>query len=314
MKKYSLIAAGGTLDHLHRGHRDFLNFILDISENAVIGLTSDRYVEKYKNGKGVESFETRKNNLVSYLESINSLNRVEIVSIDDQFGPAITQKYPFEAIAVTEETRKGAEVINRKRKEIGLLPLAIKVFTLTRESHGNPTNSTTIRETILTLPPTLRVLLQDPWGEVLQDVSENLVASEIVTVGDVTTKKFLDKNLRPKLSIIDLKIEREHSVRNIQELGFSGNEEIVRVENPAASITPELVKAIQNAFEENRKAVIIVDGEEDLAVLPSILEAPLGFSIFYGQPGQGMVRVVVTEEIKKKAQDLLDKFDRKNSV
>ncbi|MFC6726763.1 DUF359 domain-containing protein, partial [Halobium palmae] len=48
---------------------------------------------------------------------------------------------------------------------------------------------------------------------------------------------------------------------------------------------------------------------EDLATLPAIVAAPLGASVVYGQPDQGMVHVPVTEETKAEARDLLARMD-----
>jgi len=66
--------------------------------------------------------------------------------------------------------------------------------------------------------------------------------------------------------------------------------------------------AVKEAFDKKTKTVILVGGEDDLAVLPVLLIAPLGFSIYYGQPGEGLVRVDVTEENKEKAYRLVEKF------
>jgi len=57
-----------------------------------------------------------------------------------------------------------------------------------------------------------------------------------------------------------------------------------------------------------------VDGEEDLAVLPVLLIAPLGFSIFYGQPNEGLVQVQVTEENKEQAYQFVNSFDKRESM
>ena len=52
----------------------------------------------------------------------------------------------------------------------------------------------------------------------------------------------------------------------------------------------------------------IVDGEEDLLVLPVLEYAPIGSILYYGQPGKGIVEVVVTNTVKKEAKNLLSRF------
>lgn len=310
MKKYLLVVCGGTFDRLHKGHRDFLDFVLGLGEKVVIGLTSDRYVEANKKGRGIESYEVRKHNLEQYLETIGKKDVVEIISIDDPFGPTITDEYNFDAIAVTEETLSGGKEINLIRQKRGLFPLPLEVFKMTKEAHGAPVSSTSVRHAIFKLPVSLRPLLQEPWGEILDKVPENLDAKKVITVGDVTTKMFLDAGIHPKLSIIDLKIERDHKVKNIQELGFLGNENIIKVRNSASTITQELVSIIQKNIQDEIDSLIIVEGEEDLAVLPVLIHAPIGFLVFYGQPGQGMVKVDITAETKKRASELIGKFEK----
>jgi uncharacterized protein (UPF0218 family) len=54
--------------------------------------------------------------------------------------------------------------------------------------------------------------------------------------------------------------------------------------------------------------VINITGEEDLAVLPFVLVAPLNFQILYGQPNEGIVAIFITNDIKKRAMNLLEKF------
>ncbi len=311
MKKYRIVVIGGTFDRLHRGHRDFLQFSFSKSDYVVLGLTSDAYIKKYKDGLGVESYETREKNLQIFLQSIQKESRVKIVPIDDLFGPAILPEYKFDAIIVTRDTIKGGEEINKIRKEMGLPDLSVEVFSLTNEVYGAPIASSTIRKVIFALPANLRFLLQEPWGKVTEKVPRNIESEKTITVGDVTTKMFLDQGIHPRLAIIDLCIEREYAVKKIEELGFSSSQPVVYVKNPAATITPELVIAIREALLSNEDSLIIVEGEEDLAVLPALLEADNGYSVFYGQPGQGMVEVKVNDKVKKSAQDLLAKFDKK---
>lgn len=51
--------------------------------------------------------------------------------------------------------------------------------------------------------------------------------------------------------------------------------------------------------------VILVSGEEDLAVIPCILLSPLETLVLYGQPDKGMVEIEVTLEIKNSLCTLL---------
>lgn len=58
----------------------------------------------------------------------------------------------------------------------------------------------------------------------------------------------------------------------------------------------------------NLDSWLIVDGEEDLLALPAILFAPLGSLILYGHWQHGIIAVEVNEQMKKKTQNLLNKF------
>jgi uncharacterized protein (UPF0218 family) len=55
--------------------------------------------------------------------------------------------------------------------------------------------------------------------------------------------------------------------------------------------------------------VIQVDGEEDLAVLPLALVAPHGSLILYGQPGEGVVLLIISGSVQEQAQAFLDRFE-----
>jgi len=53
---------------------------------------------------------------------------------------------------------------------------------------------------------------------------------------------------------------------------------------------------------------LIIDGEEDLLVLPVVQYAPIGSVVYYGQPGEGLVKVVVTKEKKRQVVALVAQF------
>lgn len=314
MKKYGLVVLGGTFDRLHQGHYDFLQFALNLSEKVVLGLTSDKYIQKFKEGRGIEPFEIRKKTLEFYLKLIGQDGNVTIVSIDDKFGPTVVSKYKFEALAVTDHTQNNAEEINAERSRRGMPPLAIEVFSISTDEEGRPYSSTRIRENLLLpaspagRPSTLRLELREPLGPVLKEIPDGPDPQKIITVGDVTTKRFMDKNLFPRLSIIDFRVER----KDIPKQSFD-NAKIMHVKNPAGTIKKEAFRMIREVLEFPR-TILIVDGEEDLLVLPALLYAPVGFSVFYGQPSQGLVKVDVTEKSKQKAKELMAKFDTETNV
>jgi len=83
--------------------------------------------------------------------------------------------------------------------------------------------------------------------------------------------------------------------------------ECINVKNPAGTRTDELIRALTYAV-AHPPVTINVDGEEDLAVIPLILAAPLGTIILYGQPHKGVVVRTVTREAQETAQRFLDHF------
>ena len=48
MEKLNLVATGGTFDYIHIGHIKLLSTAFEISDHVIIGLTSDKFVKRYK--------------------------------------------------------------------------------------------------------------------------------------------------------------------------------------------------------------------------------------------------------------------------
>jgi len=65
------------------------------------------------------------------------------------------------------------------------------------------------------------------------------------------------------------------------------------------------------ASHPEEKLVLAISGEEDLLALPAIAYAPVGAVVYYGQPGKGVVEVVITAEKRNQAIALLTKFSVK---
>jgi len=330
-KKFDMVVCGGTFDHLHKGHKEFLRFVFSLSSEAVIGLTSDRYIKDHKVDDGILPYEERKRELIYFLKQESLFKRAIIVKIDNLYGPTLQTQFPLQAIVISQETKKGAEEINFKRKKLRLSPLEIIIAPFVKGENNKTISAFDIRRGIidregklyikpiwisqsLQLTDRLRVLLKEPFGQLMKG-EKNLIQKSksfrVSTVGDVTTKLFNDLSLGQNISVVDFAVGRKKKFSKLTQLGFLGKEEVIEVNNPASFLTPSLFCAATKAFSlsyQKKKVIIKVNGEEDLAVLPLVLAAPLGSVIWYGQPKEGIVRVIVTEETKQKAYEIAEQF------
>ncbi|WP_280587150.1 GTP-dependent dephospho-CoA kinase family protein [Halorubrum sp. Boch-26] len=171
---------------------------------------------------------------------------------------------------------------------------------------------------MLTLPDSLRDAFKDPLGPVTTDADELLAGAAetrgervapdapIIAVGDVVTYHLREAGRVPHVALIDGKTEREAVDAEIESALAAADDRRVSVENPAASLSAELLAALNEALSAAEPVIIEVTGEEDLAALPAILAAPDGASVVYGQPGEGMVRVPVTPESRAEARELFE--------
>jgi len=174
---------------------------------------------------------------------------------------------------------------------------------------------------MLTLPDSLRDAFKEPLGPVTTDADELLAAAAetrgervapdapIIAVGDVVTYHLREAGRVPDVALIDGKTEREAVDEAIGSALAAADERRVAVDNPAASLSVELLEALGEALSAAEPVILEVTGEEDLAALPAILAAPDGASVVYGQPGEGMVRVAVTPESRAEARELFEALD-----
>ncbi|MHA1687387.1 MAG: GTP-dependent dephospho-CoA kinase family protein [Candidatus Heimdallarchaeaceae archaeon] len=166
------------------------------------------------------------------------------------------------------------------------------------------------------LPENARHYFKKPLAEIYKSqetIKKKLLqifttTEKIIAVGDETTKTLINAGLMPHIAIIDEHIQRS-KIRFIIPQEFT----VIKVSNPAASITEEAWKVIQEVLKmDDTKIIIKITGEEDLLVLPAILEAPVGSYVLYGQPNEGLVIVHVTEEKKEDVKSLIQKMVRIN--
>ncbi len=145
MKKFRKVAVGGTFDELHKGHRILLLKAFDLGNCVLIGLCSDQFVRKLGKPHTTASYNERLKELQSFLSMLGVTERSEIVSLNDPFGPTITDKC-IEAVVVSEETRTNAEKINNERMKKGLKSLKIISINMVPSEDCSPISTTRIRK------------------------------------------------------------------------------------------------------------------------------------------------------------------------
>lgn len=157
----------------------------------------------------------------------------------------------------------------------------------------------------------LRGKLKKPLGELFSGSYEEtinelreLIEKEkppcVVSVGDVVSKNLIEKQIQPKLFVIDNKVMRFA----IEPAKLEAEEE-KHVKNPPGTITSEAINAIRDAFKTTNTVKIVVDGEEDLLALIAIQYAPENSIIVYGQPHEGLVAVKATQQKKAEVSEIL---------
>ena len=160
------------------------------------------------------------------------------------------------------------------------------------------------------LPDDLRDQLKNPLGNLIRDNDpnkENIIKnfsteSVIITVGDRTTENILQLGLKPQIQIID-------GLEKRSERAIPADDTIrtrLSCKNPPGEITEESIQIIKKAFSSEPPVRIIVDGEEDLLVIPVCILAPENSVVMYGQPNEGLVIVQITPKMRAKVQKILD--------
>ncbi len=335
------IVLGGTFDRFHAGHEKFVNTALENGESITVGITTELLYRHKVLASCIEPYEVREQSVACYIKKNRKKHTVfRTVPLTDVYGTAVTDE-TADAIVVTEATRKGADAINGKRKELGKKPLNVIVAPLVKGEDGRVISSERIRygdidragvnyyERLagrgdLSLPENRRTALREPLGDVfpgsfaekqrvvkeLLNTIEKRKPPAVYSIGDIITRSLQKAGFVPAVSVVDGKSRRE-ALKAEDVLQFeSGSGEVYP--NAAGTISNRAVvqlKQLRDRYMNDRVSGIMrVDGEEDLLALPVILIAPMGSIVLYGQYELGVVSVRVTEAVKNRVQELLDGF------
>ena len=158
------------------------------------------------------------------------------------------------------------------------------------------------------LPEELRTKLAAPMGTVYSAEEakggdfERLVRSApmTVTVGDRVTDTLGSIGRTPDVQVVD-GVERR-TARAVPTVPYA---RLIRVKNPAGTITEEAITGMKRAFFGRKPARVQVKGEEDLMAMLAIAMAPVSAVVFYGQPGTGVVAVKANAIAKSRNRAIL---------
>lgn len=152
-----------------------------------------------------------------------------------------------------------------------------------------------------------------PLGELISDdqITESKLRNllkekiKITTVGDATTDRVSRAGITPDVQIVDGK-----SMRKARPFPGGSYDAEMKVVNDPGMISEQAMSVMVECYRGDRSTRIIVDGEEDLLVLPAINLSPIGAIVLYGQPKEGIVMVEVNNKVKRKVQTILKEMKR----
>ncbi len=134
---------GGTFDRLHSGHRALIAKAFEVGECVLIGVTTDEFATRL--GKNPEnSFHSRVENLMAYLDITYPGRDYQIVPLNDYFAPE-TYCSDVEMVVVSPETAQRADEFNEKRRRLGVKPLKIVTIEKVLAEDGKPISTTRVR-------------------------------------------------------------------------------------------------------------------------------------------------------------------------
>ncbi|MEE9377643.1 MAG: DUF359 domain-containing protein [Candidatus Lokiarchaeia archaeon] len=158
---------------------------------------------------------------------------------------------------------------------------------------------------------------------IFRDYLNSGIKLNLYIVGDIVTKDFLSNQFLKKfvkVCIIDEKTQRNHIKLEFEEYF----EQTIEFQNPEGTINKDCWKLFREVIiSEKRTLIKITNGEEDLLILPLVLEIPIlkgskNFA-FYGQPPitdsnfiipEGIVIVDVDKNIKEKVKKVISIMDQ----
>jgi uncharacterized protein (UPF0218 family) len=163
------------------------------------------------------------------------------------------------------------------------------------------------------VPPALRPTLQARYGPVFagEAAEQRLRMLRVfATCGDRVTTDAIRLGNLPLIGVVDGKTQRHEPVDTSVFARLAARRHR-HVRNPAGMLTDALRRAVREMVADGG-GLLEVDGEEDLASLALVESMPLGSTVAYGVPGEGVMLVTVDEASKEHVRGLLALMERRD--
>jgi len=143
---YNVCGLGGTFDHLHNGHKLLLRTAFNLGKKVVIGLATDELLSNKKYKEKIQPYNVRKQNLIDFAKELDPEHpdRLEIIPLNDPYGPAITYSN-IDVHISSEESYQNAIKINQLREQNGLKKMILVIVPIVTDEAGRKLSSSEIR-------------------------------------------------------------------------------------------------------------------------------------------------------------------------
>jgi GTP-dependent dephospho-CoA kinase len=189
----------------------------------------------------------------------------------------------------------------------GMLRVGLPAIKAFRRCRNN--NPGRVFRIMVQIPEEVKNQLKTPIGELFKDLKVLGVFLEggkrIISVGDVCTATLLTLGIRPHLAVFDYHTRRADADKATLDILKKSFGSMMRYDNPAGTVSDILIKDAKTLMVKG--GAILIDGEEDLTALAFIMEADEDDLVLYGQPGEGVVVVKPTKDIKRRIKGWLSR-------
>lgn len=134
IKTYDGVVIGGTFDRIHDGHRMLISkSLLHTNKKFTCGVADGPLLKKKILKELIEPINERIDNVVQIVEDYKPGLEHKVIALEDVCGPSGTDD-DLHLLVVSEETRKGGDIVNKTREVNGLHTLDVELIDMVEDS------------------------------------------------------------------------------------------------------------------------------------------------------------------------------------